>query len=147
MWHKGEDGLCGLFQGNLLLTQQWEHAGVRGEKCVCGMGEASGFKMHLLSSPLRSGHLEWTDRTFRKRQRGTLRWPVYVWEWNTNELHGHAREQLPRHSTTGPKVVYKGEGIQYRHRSGALDLCSFGEVRWFIKRLGRDRQTGCVLLN
>lgn len=142
MWHKGEDGLCGLFQGNPLLTQWWEHAGVRG---VWGMGEADGFQMHLLSTLLRSGHLKWTDRTFRKRQQGTLRWPVYVWEWNTNEPHGHAREQLPPYSTTGPKVVYKGKGDTVQgDRSEALDLCSLWEVRWCLKRLRRDRQTGYV---
>lgn len=42
---------------------------------------------------------------------------------------GHAREQLPRHSTTGLKVVYKGKEILYRYHSGALDLCSLEEVR------------------
>lgn len=120
-WHSAES------------MQGWEG------RSVCGMGEAGGFKMHLLSTPLRSGHLEWTDRMFRIRQQGTLHWPVYVWERNTNELHGHAREQLPCYSTNGPKVVYKGKEILYRHRSVALDLCSLREVRWFIKR---SRRTG-----
>lgn len=38
-------------------------------------------------------------------------------------------EQLPLYSNTGPKVVYKGRQILYRHRSGAPDLCPLGEVR------------------
>lgn len=148
MWHKGEDGLCGLSKETLCWhsgesMQGWEGRRVCVSKCVRG-GPVDSKCTCCLHSWGQGTSSELTGRSEKGSgehcaglfmSESGIQTSSTAMQWSSCRV---------KHNRTKGCLQGKGSTVQAPQWSPRFVL---REGRWFIKETQQDWQTGCVLLN